>query len=87
MPTPPATTPVPSSIHRNRLDARGVTASGTDGYETAQRILRDLANHAFGQSLPFGLAVVAADLPAQWAWHLEVVPVPCPPAEQRARTV
>jgi hypothetical protein len=59
-----------------RLDVRGVTRSGPDGAATAQAILRDLANQAFGQSPLFSEATVAKDLPRSWAWHLEIVPVP-----------
>ena len=58
------------------LDVRGTTASGTDGHDTAQRILRDLASHAFGQSPHFTIGVPGKDLPARFAWRLEVVPVP-----------
>jgi hypothetical protein len=62
--------------HAIRLDIRGVTTSGTDGADTAQRILRDIDQRAFGQSPHFSLAVPAKDLPPRWAWRLEVTPVP-----------
>jgi hypothetical protein len=67
--TPPLHTP-------SRLDVRGITRTGTDGAATAQAILRDLANHAFGCSPLFSEATMGQDLPRAWAWHLEVVPVP-----------
>jgi len=58
-----------------RLDVRGVTNSGSDGADTAQKILRDL-NQAFDRSPHFSVAVPEKDLPQQWAWRLEVVAVP-----------
>jgi hypothetical protein len=64
------------SVHAVRLDIRGITASGTDGHDTAQRILRDLDHRAFGQSPHFSIPVPGKDLPPQWAWRLEVEPVP-----------
>jgi hypothetical protein len=65
----------PSDLDTVRLDVHGVTTSGTDGSDTAQRILRDL-ERVFGQGLHFSIAVPAKDLPPRWAWRLEVVPVP-----------
>jgi len=58
------------------LTATGVSTSGIDGYDTAQRILRDLASHAFSSSPQFSMAVTEKDLPRRWRWRLEVVPVP-----------
>jgi len=66
---------MPPSPHAVRLDIRGITASGRDGADTAQRILRDVDHHAFGESPHFSIAVPGADLPAGWMWRLEVVPV------------
>lgn len=63
-------------VHAIRLDVRGMTPSGADGADTAQRILRDLEHRAFGQSPHFSMAVPGKDLPPRWAWRLEVVPVP-----------
>lgn len=74
-PSLPAPSPLtPSSPHAVRLDIRGLTARGTDGQDSAQRILRDLELH-LGQDLHFSLAVPAKDLPPGWVWRLEVVPV------------
>jgi hypothetical protein len=64
------------SVPAVRLDIRGISASGIDGADTAQRILRDLEHQAFGNSPHFSMAVPGKDLPPQWAWRLEVVPVP-----------
>jgi hypothetical protein len=50
-----------------------MTASGRDGADTAQRILRDV-EHAFDESLHFGIAVPGKDLPPGWVWRLEVLP-------------
>ena len=72
---PAPSTPMPPSPHAVRLDIRGITASGRDGADTAQRILRDVGHHAFGESPHFSIAVPGADLPAGWMWRLEVVPV------------
>jgi len=58
-----------------RLDVHGVTSSGNDGADTAQRILRALSQ-AFDCSPHFSVAVPEKDLPQQWAWRLEVVAVP-----------
>lgn len=77
-PTPPPLADSPLSSPPSgavRLDLNGVTASGTDGHDTAQRILRDLDN-AFGRTVRFSMAVPGKDLPPRWAWRLEVVPVP-----------
>jgi hypothetical protein len=62
--------------YSSRLDIRGVTTTGTDGYDTAQRILRDLSQRAFDSSPLFSMAIPGSALPAQWAWRLEIVPVP-----------
>jgi hypothetical protein len=70
----PSIPPAPQP-HAIRLDVRGITPSGTDGHDTAQRILRDLENRAFN-SPQFSMAVPGMDLPPRWAWRLEVVPVP-----------
>jgi len=58
-----------------RLDVHGVTRSGIDGADSAQRILRDL-NQVFDSNPHFSLAVPEKDLPTRWAWRLIVVPVP-----------
>jgi hypothetical protein len=58
-----------------RLDVHGVTNSGNDGAETAQRILRAVSQ-AFDSSPHFSVAVPEKDLPKQWAWRLQVVAVP-----------
>ncbi len=71
---PESSRQTPPSPHAVRLDIRGLTARGTDGQDSAQRILRDLELH-LGQDLHFSLAVPAKDLPPGWAWRLEVVPV------------
>ena len=73
-PAPPTLTP--PSPHAVRLDIRGLTARGTDGQDSAQRILRDLERHAFDGNLHFSVAVPEKDLPPGWMWRLEVVPVP-----------
>jgi hypothetical protein len=57
-----------------RLDVHGVTRSGTDGADTAQRILQAMSQ-AFDNSPHFSLAVPEKDLPKQWAWRLLVVAV------------
>ena len=57
------------------MDILGLTASGRDGADTAQRILRDLELRAFGDSPHFSIGVPGKDLPPGWAWRLEVVPV------------
>jgi hypothetical protein len=62
--------------YNSRLDIRGITTTGTDGYDTAQRILRDLSQRAFDSSPHFSLAVPSSALPPRWAWRLEIVPVP-----------
>jgi hypothetical protein len=49
--------------------------SGADGHDTARRILRDL-DHALGRTVRFSVSVPGKDLPARWAWRLELVPVP-----------
>ena len=67
--------PSSNSAYIFRLDVCGLTTSGNDGSDTAQRILRDL-QHAFDSSPRFSLAVPGKDLPRRWAWRLEVVPVP-----------
>jgi hypothetical protein len=46
------------------FDLHGVTASGSDGYDTAQRILRDL-DHALGRTVRFSVSVPGKDLPAR----------------------
>ncbi len=66
---------MPPSPHAVRLDIRGITASGRDGADTAQRILRDVELRAFGDNLHFSIAVPGKDLPPGWVWRLEVVPV------------
>jgi ribosomal protein L13 len=58
-----------------RLDVRGVTSSGSDGADTAQRILHALSQ-AIDNSPHFSVAVPEKDLPKQWAWRLDVVAVP-----------
>jgi hypothetical protein len=58
-----------------RLDVHGCTNSGSDGAETAQKILRAVSQ-AFDSSPHFSVAVPEKDLPQQWAWRLEVVAVP-----------
>jgi hypothetical protein len=58
-----------------RLDVQGFTKSGSDGAETAQRILCALSQ-AFDSSPRFSVAVPEKDLPPQWAWRLEVAAVP-----------
>ncbi len=72
---PAPSTPLPPSPHAVRLDIRGITASGRDGADTAQRILRDVELRAFGDNLHFSIAVPGKDLPPGWVWRLEVVPV------------
>lgn len=52
-----------------RLDVQGLTNSGSDGAETAQRILRAVSQ-AFDSSPHFSVAVPEKDLPPQWAWRL-----------------
>jgi hypothetical protein len=68
----PVAPPPPAAV---RLDLDGVTISGADGHDTAQRILRDL-DHALGRTVRFSVSVPDKDLPARWAWRLELVPVP-----------
>jgi hypothetical protein len=68
-----STSPTPPSVWR--LDVRGVTSSGSDGADTAQRILHALSQ-AFDSSPHFSIAISEKDLPKQWAWRLEVVSVP-----------
>ena len=58
-----------------RLDVHGVTRSGNDGADTAQRILRALSQ-TFDSGPHFSAAVPEKDLPKQWEWRLEVVAVP-----------
>lgn len=70
----PSISPTPAA-HTVRLDVRGVTPSGVDGYDTSQRILADIAQRAFSNP-HFSMAVPGKDLPPRWAWRLEVVPVP-----------
>ena len=65
----------PPSPHAVRLDIRGLTASGRDGADTAQKILHDLELRAFGDSPHFSIAVPGTDLPPGWVWRLIVVPV------------
>ena len=72
---PMPSTLAPPSPHAVRLDVRGLTARGTDGQDSAQRILRDLELHAFGESPHFSIGVPGQDLPPGWAWRLEVVSV------------
>ena len=72
---PAPSTPMPPSPHAVRLDIRGLTASGRDGADTAQRILRDVELRAFGDNLHFSIAVPGKDLPPGWVWRFEVVPV------------
>ena len=72
---PEPSTPAPPSPHAVRVDIRGLTASGRDGADTAQKILHDLELRAFGDSPHFSVAVPGTDLPPGWAWRLEVVPV------------
>jgi hypothetical protein len=69
----PVTEPTPYNSH---LDIHGITMTGTDGYDTAQRILRDLSQRAFDGSPLFSMAVPGSALPSRWAWRLEIVPVP-----------
>ena len=71
---PAPSTPTPPSPHAVRLDIRGLTASGRDGADTAQRILRDV-EHAFDENPHFSIAVPEKDLPPGWIWRLEVIPV------------
>jgi hypothetical protein len=70
-----AAQPLAPRPHAIRLDVTGITASGTDGHDTARRLLRDLQLRAFS-SPHFSMAVPGMDLPPRWAWRLEVVPVP-----------
>ena len=72
--SPSPSTLTPPSPHAVRLDIRGLTARGTDGQDSATRILRDV-EHAFGQNPRFTVAVPGKDLPPGWVWRLEVVPV------------
>ena len=72
---PEPSTPAPPSPHAVRLDIRGLTASGRDGQDSAEKILHDLERRAFSESPHFSIAVPGADLPAGWMWRLEVVPV------------
>ena len=72
-PPEPSTLPPPSP-HAVRLDVRGLTARGTDGLDSAQRILRDV-EHAFDENPHFSIAVPEKDLPPGWIWRLEVIPV------------
>ena len=72
---PGASTPTSAAAHAVRLDVRGLTARGTDGLDSATRILRDV-EHAFGQNPHFSIAVPEKDLPPGWIWRLEVIPVP-----------
>jgi len=67
----PVVPPPPAAV---RLDLHGITVSGTDGHDTAQRILRDL-DRAFGGAVCFSMSVSGKDLPVRWAWRLEMVPV------------
>ena len=59
-----------------RLDVRGISLSGTNGRESADRILRDLDSQCFWRSPGFTILVRGHDLPRRWAWHLIVEPVP-----------
>ena len=72
---PAPSTQAPPAPHAVRLDIRGITASGRDGADTAQKILHDLELRAFGESPHFSIGVPGTDLPRGWAWRLEVVPV------------
>ena len=72
---PAPSTLTPPSPHAVRLDIRGLTASGRDGADTAQRILHDLELRAFGDSPHFSIAVPGKDLPPGWVWRLEVIAV------------
>jgi hypothetical protein len=68
-----STSPTPPSVLR--LDVHGITRGGSDGADTAQRILQALSQ-AIENSPHFSVAVPGKDLPTQWAWRLEVVAVP-----------
>jgi hypothetical protein len=70
---PGASTPTSRARHALSLDIRGLTARGTDGQDSAQRILRDV-EHAFDGNLHFSIAAPAKDLPPGWVWRLEVGP-------------
>ena len=77
-----STTALPRNVlcdvpaHARSLIATGVSTSGIDGHDTSERILRDLGDHAFGSCPQFSMAASGKDLPRQWRWRLEVVPVP-----------
>jgi hypothetical protein len=71
----PQSTISPTPTHDVRLDIDGVTASGRDGYDTVQRLLRDVEHWTLGQSPRFNITV-GKDLPRRWAWRLVVVAVP-----------
>ena len=72
---PGASTLTSPSLHAVRLDVRGLTARGTDGQDSAQRILRDIERRAFDEHLSFTIAVPEKDLPRGWVWRLEVIAV------------
>ena len=72
---PAPSTLTPPALHAVHVTISGITASGRDGAETAQRIVRDLELRAFGDNLHFSIAVPGKDLPPGWVWRLEVVPV------------
>ena len=65
----------PPALHAVHVSISGITASGRDGADTAQRILRDLDHRAFGENLHFSIAVPGKDLPPGWAWRFEVIAV------------
>ena len=74
-PGPAPSTLAPPALHAVHMRISGITASGRDGADTAQRILRDLDHRAFGDSPHFSIAVPEKDLPPGWVWRLEVIPV------------
>jgi hypothetical protein len=58
------------------LFASGVTFTGRNGYETAQRILSDIAGRAFANDPRFLMGATSFAVLSRWAWRLEVTPVP-----------